>query len=341
MAYTISFQNRPQANRDHNIRNTKITQKEQHIDPKGHYEIWHDETLRDAYNRIFGAAVEEYNAKQTRTDRKILDYLKKIKDNNLKNPKKPVYECIVQVGNRDNQPPEEVSRAILRQFYEDWEKSNPQLEIIGAYYHADEPNGTPHMHIDYVPVGEGYKRGLRKQNSLSKALEMQGFKDMRKVNNKTLTPQQQWQYKEVARLEALCISDRFDIEVFHPQREHREHLSKQDYILQQQIAQKEQELQQLQQLHNSLINQIGEQEEELLANTILLQGQPHDLETRLNAEKWQLSEPILQDLKFKSGQSLYDYIKSQHPEQFRPWKQRKDLTHDKDNKDTHTDYDER
>ena len=49
------------------------------------------------------------------------------------------------------------------------------MEVLLATYHADEPQGTPHMHILVQFTGEGYKQGLNKQISISKALELDGF----------------------------------------------------------------------------------------------------------------------------------------------------------------------
>ena len=72
---TISVHNGTKVSRAHNMRNRKVTDKEPHIDKNGWYAIWHDEPLRDAYKRLFGKAQEEYNLKQTRNDRRIVDYL--------------------------------------------------------------------------------------------------------------------------------------------------------------------------------------------------------------------------------------------------------------------------
>ena len=44
------------------------------------------EQVEDAYRKIFGAAIEEYNAKQKRNDRKIDDYISKIKNSKNNEP---------------------------------------------------------------------------------------------------------------------------------------------------------------------------------------------------------------------------------------------------------------
>ena len=51
--------------------------------------------IKEAYEKIFGSAVEEYNAKQKRKDRQIVDYLTDIK--NSGNKEKQFYE-IFQVS---------------------------------------------------------------------------------------------------------------------------------------------------------------------------------------------------------------------------------------------------
>ena len=48
-----------------------------------------------------------------------------------------------------------------------WAERNPNLHLIGAYIHCDEPDGTVHLHCDYIPVAE-CSRGMSIQNSLDK-----------------------------------------------------------------------------------------------------------------------------------------------------------------------------
>lgn len=49
------------------------------------------------------------------------------------------------------------------------------MRVFNAVLHMDEPDGTPHLHIDFVPVAMGQKRGLEIKNSMRQALEQQGF----------------------------------------------------------------------------------------------------------------------------------------------------------------------
>lgn len=191
-----------QANREHNIRDEDYCKNQEHIgfkrepeqtdeDWAKRYEEWtkihvlFDEKPEEAYERIFGKAIEEYDAKQTRSDRKIKNgknYYEKLKKS--KN-KVPVYEFIITLGNKDNLPdnPEEV-RQIYIEALNEFKKRNPNLEVIGAYYHDDETRddgkggriqGAPHIHVDYIPVARNRWQKFqdeqnKKENPVTKAV---------------------------------------------------------------------------------------------------------------------------------------------------------------------------
>ena len=230
MYVTITTHNRPIAHRAHNMRSEKVVAKEPHIDPKGHFEIWHDEEPRDAYKRIFGKYVEEYNERQQREDRKIKDYYKKICKDKKKNA---VYEMIIGVYPKNGEINRDMQRDILKEFVESWQERNPNLELIGAYYHADE-QGEPHVHIDYVPVAHGYTRGMRVQNGVVKALKEMGFE-----KNGKETAQIAWERRENEVLEGICAD--MCLHVVHP-REHRKHLDTATYKAQQELLTVNQEV---------------------------------------------------------------------------------------------------
>lgn len=125
------------------------------------------------YQEIFGDAVEQYNAKQKRNDRKIKDYYSKVlKDKKLE----PQREFIVQIGDKEDYEKKEdwdTANEILENYVEKFEERNPNLKIYNAVIHNDE--STPHLHLNVIPVAEGYKRGLHKQPSFDKALKQQGI----------------------------------------------------------------------------------------------------------------------------------------------------------------------
>lgn len=216
MAYTTSFHHGSEIARRHNIRDPKCTNKEQHIDPNGLHETWIDEPIKDAYERIFGEAVKEYNAKQKQPSRRIKSYLQKVRQNSKLHE---AYEFIVQVGNKDNHPPADVSRTILKEYLDDFKRRNPTLDVIGAYFHADEIGNCPHAHIDYVPKGKRRKQGLKIQNNLSSALEELGYKtEWQEVEKdgksykKMNSAEMQFQRAESQRLAEICKAHGLEIE---------------------------------------------------------------------------------------------------------------------------------
>lgn len=155
-----------------------------------------DTDIEEAYQDIFGEAVEKYNAKQKRADRKIDSYLDKIEHS--KNGEKPFYEDVLQWGRKedfeaDPQLKEKATEA-LKKYAETFQERNPNLRMIGAYIHLDE--ASPHLHLDYVPTASGYKQGLSLRNSLDKALEQQGI-EVAKDRKRTVKDKESGEEKEV------------------------------------------------------------------------------------------------------------------------------------------------
>ena len=58
-----------------------------------------NEDIKDVYHELFDKALQDYNAKQNRTDRRIDDYYKKIVSGKQE---KPFHEVILQIGNKDD-----------------------------------------------------------------------------------------------------------------------------------------------------------------------------------------------------------------------------------------------
>ena len=134
-----------------------------------------NEEIKYVYHQIFDEALERYNAKQTRNDRKIDDYYEKIRTSKQE---KPFHELILQIGDKDNMSAEsengELAKQILDEYFQGFQERNPYLKVFSAHLHMDE--ATPHLHIDFVPFTTGSKRGLDTRVSLKQALSAQGFK---------------------------------------------------------------------------------------------------------------------------------------------------------------------
>lgn len=151
--------------------------------------------LRELYQDEFGEALENYNAKQKRKDRKIDDYFKHIQSSKKTSLQQ---EMIIQVGDKDDfSSREEFEKAneILKEWFSEFEERNPNLKVYNAVIHNDE--ASPHMHLNFVPVASDYKRGLEKQVSFDRAITQQDS-----TLNKT-RPFDDWREKEVQSLEAL------------------------------------------------------------------------------------------------------------------------------------------
>lgn len=168
-----------------------------------------DKDIKQAYREIFGEALEQYNAKQKRADRKIEDYCDHIKKS--KNGEKLFYEDVVQWGSKEDfQKPETRQKAkeALIEYVNTFQERNPNLKLIGAYIHMDE--ASPHLHLDYVPVAHGYTRGLATRNSLDKAMKEMGFqpeKESRKNNATKL-----WKESERSVFGEICRNMGLEVE---------------------------------------------------------------------------------------------------------------------------------
>lgn len=198
MGYKAMCHCRPIIQRLHNMRDSKIVHSEKHIDTsRPHETILDCGTLEKCYEQIFGEAVKNYNAKQKRKDRRIENYLKTIlndkrqgKHKNIKadGSRKPAYEMIIQLGNRDNRPDDEEVSQVLKDFCNYLTEIYPNIVPIGIYLHNDEFSideetsqkvfSPVHIHFDYVYVahlGKSLKTGMELQSSMSGALAEMGF----------------------------------------------------------------------------------------------------------------------------------------------------------------------
>lgn len=180
---TLSFKTNPkQTNIRHN--NRELTEKE--FRSKAHKHIQREKSkyniqifkrdIKDVYHELFDDALNAYNAKQKRKDRKIDDYYKHVqKSKNLDLQR----EFIVAVGNKADweklsfEEKQEVGE-VLERYVRDFNERHSNMTIYNAIVHLDEA-GAPHAHFNVVPTATGYKNGLAVQPSFRKALEQEGF----------------------------------------------------------------------------------------------------------------------------------------------------------------------
>ena len=122
-------------------------------------------------------------------------------------------ECIIQLGDHaayldmvskvGQEIADDMHVRFLTEAYRQWVKENPSLRVFSAIIHMDETkDGTPHLHLDFVPVAES-KRGLAVKVSMDGAMKALGF-DRRKGQKYAETPYKQWLAAQRARIESLA-----------------------------------------------------------------------------------------------------------------------------------------
>lgn len=162
------------------------------------------ENIQDAYHRLFDDSVTKYNESQKRNDRKIKNYFDKIYRSKKE---KPFYEFIVQVGNQNDQPDQKKCKKILEEFNQMLQKDYPNMKIFNSVIHVDE--STPHLHLDFIPIGEGYKKGLEKRVSMQKALQNLGFSNYADFRNELMQKFEEIAKKhEIERKRDVAIGER-------------------------------------------------------------------------------------------------------------------------------------
>ena len=174
--------------------------------------IFVQQDLGEAYHQLFGEAVERYNARQKRNDRRIPDYFQHLFNREPSksviegaNKQKSFYEHLVYIGTRDDTgvgtPDAEIAKECLREYMEGFQERNPNFYIFNAVMHLDE--ATPHLHINFIPIGH-YKSGLEVRNAKAKALEEMGFGKGEMANNR-------WRIREWEVLRDICKAHGIEI----------------------------------------------------------------------------------------------------------------------------------
>ena len=258
-----------------------------------------NKNIKDVYHKLFDGALERYNAKQKRSDRKIDNYYEKIRQGKQE---KLFHEVIFQIGNKDDMNARsedgQLAKQILTEFMEDFQRRNPNLYVFSAHLHMDEE--TPHLHIDFVPFIQNSKRGLDTRVSLKGALAEMGFKG----GTRGATEWNQWMESEKKQL--ATVMQRYDVQWLQKGTHHK-HLSVLNYEKQEREKEVAELTEEKQQLEVGM-KQLVQKQEELEADNekLLLEQKKLEKELRKMAdskvllernvraydedEKWQLPE---------------------------------------------------
>ena len=179
------------------------------------------EDLQTVYHRLFDEALERYNEKQQRKDRRIDNYYEKIRQGKQE---KLFHEVIFQVGNMKDMNVQSddgmLAKEILTAFMNDFQQRNTNLYVFSAHLHMDEE--TPHLHIDFVPFVRNSRRGLDTRVTLKGALGEQGFKG----GTRRETEWNQWITAE--KQELSKVAEKFGVQ-WKQLETHNQHLSVLDY----------------------------------------------------------------------------------------------------------------
>lgn len=171
------------------------------------------EPIGDAYHKLFDEAVRRYNARQKRNDRRIKNgyyehvFHREPKGTQCRSDNKQYnfYEDLIQIGTKDDThvgtADAEIAVACLTKYMEGFQKRNPNFYVFNAVLHLDEQ--TPHLHIDWIPVGH-YTKGLDTQNGLNRALKEMGYGEDKDAISR-------WREAERKVLEEICAAHGIDI----------------------------------------------------------------------------------------------------------------------------------
>lgn len=206
--------------RKHNLRDYDPDRWNQdgHIDPTRTQlnKVLTDADYRQFIDDTFGEAVEAYNVKQRpkHSERLIgfinaADYdqcpVSERRDRAVKayaaEHRKDVQEVIIQLGDHEGYTQlvssfgqakaDEIYADYLTQAYKKWLTDNPSLRVMSAVIHMDETRGgTPHLHLDFMPVVESSK-GLSVKVSMDGAMRQLGY-DRKQSSKYAETPYKRW-----------------------------------------------------------------------------------------------------------------------------------------------------
>ena len=128
---------------------------------RGTEDLYQD--VKNVYHQEFDEAVQQYNQKQKRADRRIEDYFEHVA--NL--DQDMAVEIIFQCGDRkfweEHADKKEKMYNVYAYLLSTMERLLPNFKVANAVIHFDE--ASPHMHVVGVPVWEGAKKGLTKKVS--------------------------------------------------------------------------------------------------------------------------------------------------------------------------------
>lgn len=135
------------------------------------------------FNQCFANEVAEYNAKQEKDDRKIIDYFKTCENERRKDI---AVEIILQVADMEfwenNADKREKMKEVFKEQIETLKSVMPELHLTNATLHNDEK--SPHLHIIAIPICDDFKRGMKRQCSKTKVFTKERMSNLQDIMRK-------------------------------------------------------------------------------------------------------------------------------------------------------------
>ena len=133
-------------------------EQEQIVIVRGTSSLYED--VQDFYKTVFEEARIEYNNRQTRDDRKINDYFKKVSENSKSDL---ACEIIIELGDKKFWDTKDLDykkkmTEVYKKQVDDLELIVPNFIVCSAIIHYDET--SPHLHIVGVPIKYNCKTGM-------------------------------------------------------------------------------------------------------------------------------------------------------------------------------------
>ncbi len=235
------------------------------------------ESIGAAYDKLFAEAVERYNAKQKRSDRKIKNgyfeyqFGQPVTETKLTSPdkRKSFYEYLIQLGTMEDTgvgtEAAEKATACLCEYMRGFTERNPNFYVFNAVIHLDEK--TPHLHIDYIPIGH-YSRGVTVQNGIAQALKEMGYGSGKNAIAK-------WRQSEYLIFREICEKNGFII--FEPKKSRGVSFAVEEYKeIQHEKERLTEELQPLREMELAADESVIVGKKQLLSNNISVS--PEELE---------------------------------------------------------------
>ncbi len=276
--------------------------------------------IGEAYDQLFKESTQRYNARQKRNDRMIhgsyYEHLFGVKPCNTvrtaADKRKSFYEDVVQIGKMEDSgygtEDFQLVADCLKEYMEGFQNRNPNFYVFNAVLHMDE--ATPHLHIDYIPVGH-YKRGQDTQNGIAQALKEMGFGEGKQAIAR-------WRAAEVEVLNKICLEHgikplapekargTLEIPEYKEKRRQADELAVQNAQIEAQIAVKKAVLSTTETQLSEQKKLLGETQQQVREATADLIEQEHKLED---------SEAELSEVKEKVSKAQQEYERQKQKSQ--------------------------